>query len=227
MNATVVLQSTNKPSGTPQLSYPSLWWDERGSIFYSGATGRTSYFDSPKPPPSSLWSFKPDGTGSGAWAEVLPAGDDAWVNVIRTAYGYQASAGSTALVLGGVATSKTSPETEDLSRDTLQPGLLDFDMRTRRFTNLSATDFNVNGTGVQGQMHFVPSFGPDGLFVIMGGNNASDHQYGFNQITLYDAASHRWYNQSVTGNVPRGRQEFCVAGVNSTERTYEMYTRRT
>ncbi|KAL8847654.1 MAG: hypothetical protein Q9221_007296 [Calogaya cf. arnoldii] len=223
VNATVVLQSTNKPPGAPQLSFPSLWWDERDGVFYSGATGRTSFFSSPEPPPLSLWSFKPDGTGSGAWAQVLPATDEALVNAIRTTYGYQASTGGKALVLGGVATSKTSPENEDLSRDILQPGLLEFDMRTRRFTNSSAADFNVNGTGIHGQMHFVPSFGPDGLFLILGGNNNSDHQYGFEQITLYDAASHRFYNQSATGNVPRGRQDFCVAGVNSTEGTYEIF----
>ena len=222
MNATVVLHSTNKPSGFPQLSSPSFWWDERDNVFYSGATGRTSFFHAPKNPPLSLWAFKPDRTGSGAWTEVLPTGDDAWVNVIRTAYGYQASAGNTALVLGGAATSKTSPETEGLPRDILLPGLLEFDMRTRRFTNSSTAEFNVHGTGVEGRMHFVPAFGPNGLFMVLGGHNSSGYQYPFDQITLYDATSHRWYNQSATGNVPNGRQDFCVAGVNSTGGTYEM-----
>ncbi|CAO1600725.1 hypothetical protein XANCAGTX0491_004407 [Xanthoria calcicola] len=223
VNATVLLQSTNKPSGFPQLSNPSLWWDEKDNVFYSGAIGRTSFFDAHKNPPLSLWSFKPDRTGSGAWTEVLPAGDDTWLNVIRTTYGYQASAGDTALVLGGAATSKTSPETKDLSRDILLPGLLEFNMRTRRFANSSTADFNVNGTGVEGRMHFVPSFGPNGLFMILGGHNGSHDQYPFNQITLYDSTSHRWYNQSATGNVPNGRQEFCVAGVNSTGGTYEIF----
>lgn len=202
-----------------------MWWDEEEKLFYSGATGRTSYFETPDPPPLSLWSFKPDGIGSGTWAEVIPAGDAAWENLTRTTYGYQASDGNTALVLGGVTTSKTSPETQDYSRDLLQPGLLEFDMRTRRFTNSSAKSFNADGTGVQGQMQFVPSFGPNGLFLILGGDNASGHtiKYSFAEVKLYDAATHRWYNQTATGNVPRGRQEFCVAGVNSTEGTYEMY----
>lgn len=225
VNATVVLQSTNKPPRAPLLSYPSMWWDERDKLFYSGATGRTSIFATPDdPPPLSLWSFKPDGTGSGTWAEVIPAGDAIWENLTRTTYGYQASDGNTALVLGGVTTSQTSPETKDISRDTLQPGLLQFDMRTQRFTNSSATSFNADGTGSQGQMHFVPSFGPNGLFLMLGGDNASGltTKYSFAEIKLYDAATQLWYNQTATGNVPRGRQEFCVAGVNSTEGTYEM-----
>ncbi|KAL8674468.1 MAG: hypothetical protein Q9168_001133 [Polycauliona sp. 1 TL-2023] len=223
MNSTVVLQSTNKPSGAPQLSLPSLWWDERDKVFYSGVTGRTSYFGSDDPPPLSLWSFKPDGTGSGSWAEVIPSTDTAWKNLTRTTDGYQTSDGGIGLVLGGVTTSRTSPDTEEISQDTLQPGLLEFDMGNRRFTNSSATNFNANGTGSVGQMHFVPSFGPKGLFLTMGGGNSSDYKYSFTQIALYDGATQRWFNQTATGNVPRPRQEFCVAGVDSTEGTYEIF----
>ncbi|KAL8907939.1 MAG: hypothetical protein Q9171_005655 [Xanthocarpia ochracea] len=223
VNATVVLQSTNKPPGVPQLSYPSMWWDERDKLFYSGAIGRVSVFPTPDPPPLSLWSFKPDGTGSGTWGEVIPAGDAAWENLTRTTYGYQASDGNTALVLGGATTSKTSPETLDASRDTLQPGLLQFDMRTRRFTNSSATSFNTTRTGVYGQMHYVPFFGPSGLFLILGGEDSLENKYSLAEIQLYDAATHRWHNQTASGNVPRGRKDFCVAGVNSTEGTYEIF----
>ncbi|KAL8911789.1 MAG: hypothetical protein Q9172_007613 [Xanthocarpia lactea] len=197
-----------------------MWWDERDKLFYSGAIGRTPLFDTLDPPPLSLWSFKPDGTGSGTWAEVIPAGDAAWENLTRTTFGYQASDGNTALVLGGMATYATGPE---ISQDTLQPGLLQFDMRTRRFTNSSATSFNTNGTGRHGEMHFVPSFGPNGLFLILGGENSLESKYSLAEINLYDAATHRWYNQTASGNVPRGRQEFCVAGVNSTEGTYEIF----
>ncbi|KAL8860880.1 MAG: hypothetical protein Q9178_002635 [Gyalolechia marmorata] len=201
-----------------------MWWDARDKLFYSGATGRTSIFGTSDPPPLSLWSFKPDSTGSGTWGEVIPAGDAAWENLTRTTYGYQASDGNTALVLSGVTTSKTSPETQDISQDTLQPGLLQYDMRARRFTNSSATSFSTNGTGLQGQMHFIPSFGPNGLFLILGGDKFSNvtNKYSFAEIKLYDAATHRWYNQTASGNVPRGRQDFCVAGVNSTEGTYEL-----
>ncbi|KAL8727103.1 MAG: hypothetical protein Q9166_006290 [cf. Caloplaca sp. 2 TL-2023] len=214
---------TNIPSRAPKLSYASLWYDETNDIFYSGTIGRVSYFDSPDPPPLSLWSFKPDGTGSGTWKEEIPAGNPIWDNLTRTTYGYQASGGNTALVLGGVATSMTSPETENIPRDTLQPGLVEFDMTTRQFTNSSAQGFNANGTGSQGQMHFVPSFGPNGLFLIMGGHNGSDHHYGFENIWVYEAVTHKWYNQTASGNVPAGRREFCVAGINSTDETYEIF----
>lgn len=214
MNHTVILHTTNKPLQAPKLSSASLWYDEQKGLFYSGAIGRTPYFNSPKPAGVSLWSFKPNGIGSGTWKEEIPEGDSVWNNLTRSTFGYQSSNAHTALVLGGAIA--------EVSTAILQPGLLEFDMRTRQFTNSSATGFNANGTGVAGQMHFVPSFGPNGLFLIMGGYNGSDYHYAFDNIWVYEAVTHEWYNQTASGNVPEGRREFCVAGVNSTDGTYEM-----
>ncbi|KAL8819020.1 MAG: hypothetical protein Q9223_002473 [Gallowayella weberi] len=224
VNDTVVFHTTSKPSLAPKLSSASLWYDTTKDLFYSGAIGTTPHFNSPMPQPLSLWSFTPDGTGSGTWKEEITEEDPVWRNFTRPTLGYQSSDADTALVLGGQTVA-------DISTDILQPGLVEFDMRTRKFTNSSATSFSANGTGSGGQMHFVPNFGPNGIFLIMGGHMdmgldsfyRADDFYGFDNIWVYEGVTHKWYNQTASGNVPEGRMDFCVAGVNSTNGTYEIF----
>ncbi|KAL8775528.1 MAG: hypothetical protein Q9209_000024 [Squamulea sp. 1 TL-2023] len=225
VNSTVVLHTAYKPPSAPKLSAPSMWYDEAKDIFYSGTIGRVSYFDfdTTKPSRLSLWSFKPDGLGSGTWKEEVPEGDPVWDDMVRTTYGYQASGRNLALVLGGMTTSLKSRGTENILVDTLEPGLITFDMTTRQFTNSTVKSFNANETGMLGQMHFVPFFGPNGLFLIMGGQNLSDFNYGFSEITVYEAETQKWYNQTTSGYPPEARRDFCVAGVNSTGGTYEIF----
>lgn len=201
----------------------SFWYDGKKDIFYTGMIGRvTNFGNSPRPPPLSLWSFKPDGTGTGSWKEEIPADDPALKNLLRSCAGSAAVGGNTALVLGGEVTPDSDPERND-GPSTLAPGLLELDMTTLKLTNTSATGFNANGTVLSGQMHFVPSFGPQGIFLAMGGNNNyTDNLISFDEIGVYEATTRTWYNQTASGNVPEPRKDFCVAGVNSTEGSYEM-----
>lgn len=201
------------------LCLPSLWYDKGKDVFYSGITGRTSKFgDAPQPPPLSLWSFKPDGTGSGTWKDEIAAGLPTLIHLIRTVSGYVAAGGDAALVLSGRANSQTDLNITD---DEILPGLIQFNMTTLEFTNSSAKGFTADGRGQLGQMHFVPSFGPQGLFLTLGGTNGTEH-FGFDNIWVYEAVTRNWFNQTASGNIPEPRREFCVAGINSTEGTYEM-----
>ncbi|KAL8768713.1 MAG: hypothetical protein Q9209_005131 [Squamulea sp. 1 TL-2023] len=217
---------TNKPPGTPLLSDSSLWYNEVDDIFYSGFTGRSSFFgDNPEPPLISLWSFKPDGHGSGSWKVEISADDPKWTRRSRTDKGYTASGGGSALVLGGVLNPWTIPESTNVTEDIQVPGIVEFNMTSKGFFNSSATGFNAKGTGKSGAMHYVPSFGPNGLFMIMGGTDRKDddNNIGFDNIWVYETLENRWFNQTATGNVPAGRRNFCLAGVSSTNETYEMY----
>ncbi|KAL8896881.1 MAG: hypothetical protein Q9207_007496 [Kuettlingeria erythrocarpa] len=209
------------PAEVPRLSYPLFWYDEEQDLFYSGITGTVSKFgDAPELPPLSLWSFKPDGA-SGSWVEEIAASDPVWNNLTRSAFGYTAAGGNVGLMLGGIATD--GMRSREISGDILLPGLVEFDMITHKFKNSSAErNFTADGTGQRGQMHFVPFFGPQGLFFTMGGDNDAG-LFGFDNIWVYEAASHRWFNQTATGSLPRPRSEFCVAGINSTEGTYEIF----
>ena len=182
-------------------------------------TGRVSKFgDSPSPPPPSLWYFKPDGAGSGSWNEKLVATDARLSDLKRSDGAYVASGGSTALMLGGQVTDQTDPETTNTYQI---PGIVEFNMTTQEFTNSSLAGFTFNGTGIFGRMHYVPSFGPEGLFLIMGGLD-NGTLFNFTNIWVYEAVSKKLYRQTATGNPPDGRVDFCLAGINSTEESYEM-----
>ncbi|KAL8993207.1 MAG: hypothetical protein Q9169_006519 [Polycauliona sp. 2 TL-2023] len=225
-NKTVVLHSTSKPSNAPRLSNPSLWYDEKKGLIYTGFTGKSSNFgDVPDPPPLSLWSFKPDGTDSGIWNEEMSADDPALDSLVRSVGGNIAAGGDTALLLGGEVSGATDQKTMGLgSSAKLSPGLVTFNMTSLEFTNSSATSFNVNGTARAGQMQFVHSFGPQGVFLTMGGNrDYTGDLIRFDNIWVYEAQTRKWYSQSATGNIPEARQEFCVAGINSTEGSYEIF----
>lgn len=226
MNSSVVFNSITKPPGTPLLSDSSLWYDENNHVFYSGFTGRSSIFgDQPDPPPISVWSFKPDGAGSGIWQVEISRDDPKWNRRTRTDWGYTASGGGSALVLGGVLNRWTTPASMDVSDAVVVPGLIEFNMTKKGFFNSSATGFNAKGVGGRGAMHYVPTFGPNGLFMVMGGTDFSDldQNIGFDNIWVYETLENRWYNQTATGSIPAGRRDFCLAGIASTNETYEMH----
>ncbi|KAL8675672.1 MAG: hypothetical protein Q9186_007682, partial [Xanthomendoza sp. 1 TL-2023] len=230
-NDSVVFQSTTKPPGAPQLSSSSLWLDKEQNVFYSGFTGRASTFgDGSKPPPLAIWSFKPDGKGSGSWEEAIGAEDPRLNDLTRSDRGYTASGGGSALLLGGISNSQTNPDLQDLSDDVRLSGLVEFNMTRQTFRNGTAKWFNGAGGGEKGKIHYVPSFGPDGLFMIMGGESENyiedegkDDNLGLDTIWAYDHMGNRAYKQVATGEIPKPRRDFCLAGLSSRNGTYEIF----
>lgn len=211
--------------------YPSLWYHEKEDVLYSGFAGRVSTFgsngDNPSPPPFSLWSFKPDGTGSGSWNEVIDSNSSVWDSVTRPCQSMMAFGPGSAYVLGGFESSQTALAAANLDRNIPVPGLVQFDMSTKKFSNSTARGYSFNGTAEKGAMHHVPSFGPNGLFVVMGGDDfwhpTAETLTDLETISIYDPSSERWFNQTTTGNIPQPRKEFCLAGIESNNATYEMY----
>ncbi|KAI4177917.1 MAG: hypothetical protein LQ343_000001 [Gyalolechia ehrenbergii] len=140
--------------------------------------------------------------------------------------GYQAYSGDTALVLGGISNSQSDEKTQDVSDDIPLPGLLALNMTTKTFTNSTARSFNRGRSAVVGRMQYVPSFGPDGLFMAMGGSMipvVTEGLISFGNIWVYQAETNTWFNQTARGNLPGPRKDFCLAGANSTNGTYEIF----
>lgn len=133
-----------------------------------------------------------------------------------------------AFVLGGTEDFLTTPETAaKLGGEVALPGLVQFNMTTKTFSNSSAAGYQTNGTAERGAMHYVPSFGPNGLYVVMGGDYIIPTDLrDFGTISIFDPLSKKWYQQATSGSIPKARVEFCTAGVNSTNGTYEMYVSR-
>ena len=126
----------------------------------------------------------------------------------------QAFAGDIAWSLGGY----------DETTGFVLPGMIRFNMSSRLLENVSSTDYPYNGGAVvDGAMHYVPSFGPGGIFVAMGGGVAQgDASLAFSMLAVFDPITGNWWNQTTTGAAPIPRIDFCTAGINSTNNTYEM-----
>ena len=127
-----------------------------------------------------------------------------------------------ALILGGDISYY-----DPVSPQTLLSSAVQFDMESQSFTNLSAPCCNSTGGIERGAMQFVPSFGPEGLYVAMGGingltYNTTDGLIGLSTVSVYDPAKQEWWNQTTTGSPPSARVSLCTAGINSTNGTYEM-----
>ena len=224
-NATVTINSTTKPDGAPNLNNPSLWYHESEDLIYTGFAGWNSSFgDEPNLPPLSLWTFKPDDTGSGTWNEIIPTGSSVWSGLTRPGQPLITFDSTSAWVLGGT-TSAWIGATASMD---LIPGMVQFDMDSRLFSNFSVECCNDTGSIYQGALQYVPSFGPAGIHIAMGGerqteeSDRSNSLIDFGTLSVFDPAKREWWNQTTTGSRPSPRVQFCTAGINSTNGTYEM-----
>lgn len=219
-NSTVQIISTAKPAGCASLNGPSLWYNPPEGVLYSGFAGWQSLFNTEYVDLNniSIWTFTPDGTGSGAWKDVIPSGSTALASLNRPEQAFQAFGNDSAWVLGGF-------DEYDPGQYPYLPSMVHFNMSSRTFANTStpATLAN-NGAVDNGIMHYVSSFGPQGFFLVMGGDTIQ-HVPGlvsFDTVAVFDPAKQEWFNQSTTGSPPTSRLEFCTAGIESTNGTYEM-----
>jgi hypothetical protein len=226
-NSTVTFQSINKGS-YPPVDYPGLWTNPISKEIYSwGGNDTTSATN------KHLWVFVPDGNGGGTWSIQEPANP----GVIRTAGGAAATCGMTGFYLGGFgdeATDEVFASIQSISTDFGPPGLLAFDMTTRTWSNETSLPFGAaSGVYQFGQAVCVPTFGSNGLLMILGGETIlglSTYQgpttptlyVPLNNLTFYDPAAKNWYWQMTTGDSPRTRAFFCAVGIAGPNQTYEM-----
>ena len=107
----------------------------------------------------------------------------------------------------------------------IYPGMIKFDMSSQVFSNISSETGATSPSGHPGEygaMQYVPSFGSNGVFVVMGGWDGNS-LIDFGHVLVFDPASGSWYNQTTTGNKPAPRYSICTAGAASTNGTYEIF----
>lgn len=145
-NAAVELQSTVKPSGFPALNnLPSSIMKQKTFTPDSQDTIQVlavSFFIHYH---SSL--FKPDGTRSGAWDQVIGPDSSIWEPLTRPAASLMANSPNAALISGG-----DRDYDEPISPQTLLSGLVQFDMKSQSFANHSAQCCNATGGEVSCNM---------------------------------------------------------------------------
>ena len=191
------------------------------NILYAGFTGTNASFGTPRDlPPLSLWKFTPDGSGNGAWTEIIDTSSPVWDSLSRPAFPLQAHGSNSAWILGG-------NNLPDLSPTPIGENIVHFDMGSRTFQNSTVQCCNATKGIAGGAMQYVPSFGSEGLFVVLGGVNGNlegkaHDLLDFATLSVFDPAKQEWWNQTTTGSEPSLRTHFCTAGINSTNGTYEM-----
>lgn len=164
----------------------------------------------------AIWNF--DGTGSGAWKDVIPSGSIALVSISRLEQSFQAFGNDSAWVPGGF-------DNYDPRQYPYMPSMVRFNMSSRTFTNTSTLATLANSGAVDnGAMHYVPSFGPQGFFVAMGGDTIQNVPglISFDTVAVFDPAKQEWFNQSTTGSPSTSRLQFYTAGIESKNGTYEI-----
>ncbi|PVH89554.1 hypothetical protein DL98DRAFT_477 [Cadophora sp. DSE1049] len=232
-NSSVVINSFSKPSGVPYLDDGTLWYNEKENTLQEGFVGAAARFNNPEDSgyPLGMWSFKLDGQGGGTWSEDTAA-TDAIVSAgfTRPYQGLSAFGGDSAINIGGYENSRTVPGNVNITDQIPIPGIVQYNMTTGTFTNSSAAGYNFNGTAERGMVHYIPFFGPKGVYIILSGDisrrnlySAAENIQPFSTLTLYDPATGTFFNQTASGNFPNGRIEFCATGANSTNGTYEIF----
>lgn len=157
-NDSVVLTPTSKPDYAPSCNGPALWYHQDDKAIYTGLNCRSSSFDlTIKVPPPRINSFKPDGSGSGTWAKVIPQGDAKLKNIGQT--GNAATANG---VHVGVSLNGQNGEQE-------YPGLLTYHMDTKTFENNTGAADPAGQYFNRGQMSYIPIYGQRGIMAVLGG----------------------------------------------------------
>ena len=220
----------------PNLNSIRFWLDSSNNTVYAYG-GELSYLspwvagEDAIVPLELFWAFMPDLAG-GTWKSIDQY-DSVWDTFTRPAYGLTTSGAPGGFNLGGYSDSHTSQKT-NIADFVSVPGLQFFNFTSQKWSNNSALGYQTTGTAMHGGMVYVPTWGPAGLVVVLGGQTA-DSLLAFNDgrqyvplsnISLFDPDGQVWFHQKAIGDVPDQRDRFCVAGVRGGDNsTFGQHTR--
>ncbi|KAI9774109.1 MAG: hypothetical protein M1840_005202 [Geoglossum simile] len=217
----------------PSLNEIQLWPNPANNTFYAYG-GQLSYLvpfaGVSTVPLESFWAFKADSNGGGSWSQLDTSDNPAWISLTRTAGGLWATSPSTGYNLGGYSGSRTSQRTS-IDGFIPIPGLQTYSYTTGEWSNRSAIGYSKFGTAQAGGMVHVPTWGPSGLLVMVGGQTSPLNLWSdggtmvpMSNITVFEPKSQTWYHQIASGDVPSQRNRFCIVGARGGDNsTYEIY----
>ncbi|KAK8163865.1 hypothetical protein IWX90DRAFT_487181 [Phyllosticta citrichinensis] len=214
------LPSGSTPSTAPSLLYGNgLWYDDDSDTLYTGFSGYLSSFNTTENDgwPMELTAFKTNEDGGGTWSTALNTSSNAFDGMIRPLHPAVAAGNGKGYALGGTTPINGSEQ--------MAEGMLSYDFSTGLFRNNSLQIHR--GYTELADMVWVPQFGTEGCFVLLGGAwgpaGESKQFYSWEEIYIMDAATEVFYAQNTTGDYPSGRQEFCTAVVASSNGTVEIF----
>lgn len=208
---------------SPGLTLQALLTDESSDSFYVWGGYRMRPQSRPEASSSDLWKFTADGSGGGSWE--AESQDDAFTNLVRSQAGASVSTRDAAFHFGGRSTTDSTTEPEGPV-----PGYFHFNFTTddHSWQNETEAPYSSEGTLYGATATWVPTFGPNGLIVLLGGQslemaNPDNEQYlPMDEVHFMDPVTKTWYKQKTTGALPARRMFHCAVGVESTNGTFEM-----
>ncbi|KAL8404077.1 hypothetical protein RB594_009075 [Gaeumannomyces avenae] len=226
--ASVKMISTPKPLGAPSLRQGGLWVDRTQKVLYLGFAGSHSAFSDKADSPRGLWSFTPDGKGSGNFSNLNDTARAWFMESPRPFDGLYASGAKAGYFFGGFGGDKPDIEGVGVADEVPTSGMLTYDFKTKTPIKSDVKGLSVGGEMQRGNMIYVPNFGREGILVSVGGCQRSkkiknsDFLVDNTVARVYDIATKSWHDQTTTGSEPAPRKDYCIAGAASTNRTFEI-----
>ncbi|KAI4189371.1 MAG: hypothetical protein LQ348_003807 [Seirophora lacunosa] len=219
------ITSVSKP-GPPSLNDGAIFANATSLWLYGGVVTAAQLKQRPPTPPNGIWRYD---IAAGEWTQPYASGDP----VSRQYLGMSTNFGnSKAVYLGGAGSGPGY----------LTQGLLVFDGYQQSFSNVSTTGLNRYGTVAMGFLSLIESVGDQGILVAFGGlTNVAGKvtrllpdmieeddptlQWPMRNISVYDIAHDRWYQQQSTGDIPPWRYHGCSLVVGAADQSsYSIYT---
>jgi hypothetical protein len=212
----VKIQEIPKPDRIIRMRNQAIFTDEKNGVFYPWG-GHTSWFADIGDP--ELIHFRADGKGGGEWVEDNPS--NTFKNAERVESSAYASTPDGGFAFGGSSAANTSKEPKGNVA-----GFVSFNFTTKEWTSDSSAPYSSDGSLYGGTATFVPTFGPNGIIILLGGMTqakTSDVKYlDFRTLYFIDPVTRDWNYQVTTGDTPSGRYHHCATGVASSNGTFEM-----
>lgn len=226
-NSSVAI-NTIKPKKAPVLNGQALWLDADNQTIYTYDGGISQavpdWWTFETPPANALWEFSPD---SGSWSSAYISPSSIFSSLVRVSASIHAYGNGLGFAMGGFQTDATKANILPTIFDsTLVPGMVIYNIKSQEWYNVSTTDYTSSGFTIQGAAHFVPSFGPNGLLFVFGGQYgpADNLQYSqFEYAWMYEPYSKTWSSQQVSGDIPSVGNAACVVGAQGDNGTYEIF----
>jgi hypothetical protein len=204
----------------------TLWTDTAAGRFYTWGGMWSRGLNMPRT--RGFWRFDADQSGGGTWSVESPMNFGLFNGLHPGEQGAFTQTKSTGFLIGGVA----SPWTE-LGRDSTEalPGMVTFDMETKIWRN-GTTGYSPFDTLVGATAQHIPSYGPNGLILVLGGHAPLvDREYSLDDappfdlqnLTFFDPNTQEAYWQTSTGDIPPSpRILFCTVGFQVPGGGYDM-----
>lgn len=201
------------------MNNEALWLDADNQTIYQYGGGVSAapvdWWEGLATPQNSLYQFDPN---SDSWSASYVSPSTIFTSFARVTSSITAYGNGLGFALGGLqsyATNSAIFPDDELWLQTLVPGMIIYDIKSQEWYNVSTTDYSSSGFTLAGAAQFVPSFGPNGLLFVFGGQyGESDNlQYAqFNYAWMYEPYSKTWTSQRVSGDIPETRKYPCVVG---------------